>query len=160
MPWYELRPLPSYPHPKKAADLSGHGFYGNMSAMLTLPASAALNRSPDRFLVCEACGIRFVWTGQEQAQGEQPQRCPGCRHLHRLTQRLRGAVKWYDARKGFGFITAADGAEYFVHRSALGQRRVLRRGQVVAFRLGGDEGTGPQAVELEVLPRPPAEPGS
>jgi len=120
----------------------------------------ALTPPPDLFLACTHCGISFVWTGWEQQEEAAPALCPGCRHLHALTRRLRGAVKWYDARKGFGFITAADGAEYFVHRSALGSRRALRRGQVVAFRLGEGESGGPQVIDLEQLPKSAQQPES
>lgn len=30
-----------------------------------------------------------------------------------------GTVKWFSNKKGYGFITAEDGNEYFVHFSAL-----------------------------------------
>ena len=106
---------------------------------------------PDRFLACDTCSVTFVWTGwQQRQQAEPPVYCPGCRALRQLTRRTRGAVKWYDARKGIGFLTAADGSEVFVHRRALGNARSLRRGQVVAFRV--EEGrAGPQAAEVERL---------
>lgn len=103
----------------------------------------------DRYLTCAQCGIRFVWTGWEQRQdATQPARCPGCRALQQLTQRRRGVVKWYDPRRGYGFITATDGSEIFVHRRALGRLRSLRRGQVVAFRTAMTD-NGPQAVDLK-----------
>lgn len=108
----------------------------------------------DRTLACQHCGVRFVWTGWEQAQdGSEPAHCPGCRHLLALTLRQRGTVKWYDRRKGFGFITAADGSEVFVRRRALAQGSGLRRGQLVAFKVE-PAAQGPQAVEVEALPEP------
>lgn len=30
---------------------------------------------------------------------------------------VTGKVKWFDNRKGFGYITGNDGTDYFVHRS-------------------------------------------
>ncbi len=120
-----------------------------MDAMST--PSPLLAGPPDRYLTCQNCAITFVWTGWEQQTAEQaPHLCPGCRHLLTLTRRLRGTVKWYDRRKGFGFITASDGSEVFVHRSNLVGVHVLRRGQVVAFRREAAE-NGPLAVDIELL---------
>ena len=46
-----------------------------------------------------------------------------------------GQVKWFNAKKGFGFITRENGEEIFVHfRSIKGDgHRLLREGQKVAF---------------------------
>lgn len=48
----------------------------------------------------------------------------------------RGTVKWFNAAKGFGFITPDDGgADVFVHFSAIDGRgyRELTEGQHVEF---------------------------
>ncbi len=53
---------------------------------------------------------------------------------------LRGTVKWFDVRKGFGFITDEEGMDYFVHFSEIqgkGFKR-LREGQAVYFVQGED----------------------
>lgn len=53
---------------------------------------------------------------------------------------LRGTVKWFDVRKGFGFIMDEDGMDYFVHYSEIqgeGFKR-LRNGQRVTFETGED----------------------
>ncbi|POM26885.1 Cold shock-like protein [Actinomadura rubteroloni] len=62
-----------------------------------------------------------------------------------------GKVKWYDADKGFGFLTRDDGGEVFVHSSALpGGVQALKPGQRVEF--GVVEGRrGQQALSLRVL---------
>lgn len=107
----------------------------------------------DRYLICQNCGITFVQTGWEQQRyPAEPEHCPGCRHILAFTSRQRGAVKWYDKRKGFGFITGSDGSEVFVHRRALGRLRSLRRGDVVAFRAEQSE-AGVQATAVERLSR-------
>ena len=32
---------------------------------------------------------------------------------------MSGTVKWFNAKKGYGFISGNDGKEYFVHYTAL-----------------------------------------
>ena len=57
--------------------------------------------------------------------------------------RESGQVKWFNANKGFGFITRENGEDIFVHfRSIRGKgRRILRDGQRVEFVVTeGDKG--------------------
>ena len=54
---------------------------------------------------------------------------------------LKGTVKWFDVRKGFGFVVDEDGIDYFVHFSEIsgeGFKR-LREGQKVTFEPGEDD---------------------
>lgn len=48
-----------------------------------------------------------------------------------------GTVKWFNADKGFGFISQADGADVFVHFSAIQTPgyRSLDEGQQVEFEV-------------------------
>ena len=47
----------------------------------------------------------------------------------------KGRVKWFDPKKGFGFVVNHDGKDVFVHYTGIEQDgfRCLRSGQVVAF---------------------------
>lgn len=67
-----------------------------------------------------------------------------------------GKVKWYDADKGFGFLTRDDGGEVFVHSSALPSgTKALKQGQRVEF--GVVEGRrGQQALSVKVVDTPPS----
>lgn len=88
----------------------------------------------DRFLTCTACGVRFVWTALEQAtDAHAPDRCPACRILLPADGRRRGMVKFYNAARGWGFITPTEGLELFFHRSGLAAPAPLREGDLVEF---------------------------
>jgi CspA family cold shock protein len=60
---------------------------------------------------------------------------------------LTGTIKRLVSDKGFGFILAADGKEYFFHNSACTQTRFdeMREGQSVSF----DVGQGPKGPRAE-----------
>ena len=49
----------------------------------------------------------------------------------------KGTVKWFNATKGFGFITGEDGKDVFVHWSAIQGEgyKTLDEGQAVAYDL-------------------------
>jgi CspA family cold shock protein len=62
---------------------------------------------------------------------------------------VKGTVKWFNSQKGFGFITAEDGTDVFVHFSGINidGYKTLDEGQAVTFEL--TEGArGPQAVNV------------
>ncbi|GAA4835952.1 cold-shock protein [Luteimicrobium xylanilyticum] len=65
----------------------------------------------------------------------------------------QGTVKWFNAEKGFGFITPeAGGQDVFVHYSAIQSDgyRSLDEGQQVEFEVGQGQ-KGPQAEQVRPL---------
>jgi CspA family cold shock protein len=65
---------------------------------------------------------------------------------------LKGTVKWFNDDKGFGFIVAEDGNDYFAHFSQIKKEgfKTLQEGAEVTFEITqGDK--GPQASNIETV---------
>ena len=64
----------------------------------------------------------------------------------------KGTVKWFNNQKGYGFITAEDGKDVFVHFSGLNMEgfKTLEEGAAVEFDITYGS-KGPQAVNVEVV---------
>ena len=60
---------------------------------------------------------------------------------------MTGTVKWFNAEKGFGFISREDGDDVFVHFSAIQGEgfKTLEEGQQVTF----DIAQGPRGAQAE-----------
>jgi CspA family cold shock protein len=69
-----------------------------------------------------------------------------------MEEREVGTVKWFDAKKGYGFITRDTGGDIFVHFSAIKGTgfRALEESQKVEFTVTDGE-KGLQAQEVRVL---------
>ncbi|MBW2555093.1 MAG: cold-shock protein [Deltaproteobacteria bacterium] len=65
---------------------------------------------------------------------------------------VKGTVKWFNERKGFGFLSREDGDDVFVHYTAIQSSgfKNLQEGQNVEFEVQ-DGPKGPQAVNVTVL---------
>ena len=72
---------------------------------------------------------------------------------------VSGTVKWFDSRKGYGFVSRDDGTgDVFAHFSAIkadeDEFRTLYEGDKVEFEVTeGDK--GPQASDITVTERAP-----
>ncbi len=65
-----------------------------------------------------------------------------------------GKVKWFDSKKGYGFILTDEGREVFVHYTGIIAEgfKALTEGQNVEFEIGSND-KGVQAVNVAVVPR-------
>jgi len=68
-----------------------------------------------------------------------------------------GKVKWFDAAKGFGFLSQDDGPDVYVHADALpeGVAKTLKAGTRVEFGIAQGR-RGEQALSVTVLERAPS----
>ena len=66
-----------------------------------------------------------------------------------------GKVKWYDAEKGFGFLSQEEGEDVYVRSAALPAGvEGLKAGQRVEFGVASGR-RGPQALSLKLIDPPP-----
>ena len=72
--------------------------------------------------------------------------------LWKETFMASGKVKWFDNKRGFGFIAQSSGKDVFVHHSAIQGHgyKTLSQGEWVTFDLV-DSGKGPKAAKVERL---------
>ncbi len=63
--------------------------------------------------------------------------------------KVQGRVKWFNNTKGYGFIGREDGADVFVHYSAIAADgfRTLNEGDLVEFEIVQGQ-KGPQAADV------------
>jgi len=73
-----------------------------------------------------------------------------------------GNVKWFDGKKGFGFIQGPDGGkDIFVHYSSIQSEgfKTLEDGEPVEYEIADSE-RGPQAQNVRRLNPPPPAPAA
>jgi cold shock protein len=70
----------------------------------------------------------------------------------RMQATMQGKVKWFNERKGFGFIEAESGSDVFVHFSAIQDSgfKSLAEGQSVSFDVQ-DGPKGPSAANVKTV---------
>ncbi|MFH8134562.1 RNA chaperone/antiterminator CspA [Pantoea osteomyelitidis] len=68
-----------------------------------------------------------------------------------MSKKMTGLVKWFNAEKGFGFISPEDGSkDVFVHFSAIQNDgfKSLDEGQRVEFEVQANSAKGPSAINV------------
>ena len=67
---------------------------------------------------------------------------------------LKGTVKWFNGKKGFGFIEREDKEkDVFIHASAIKAAglRYINEGDKIEFELSEDSGKGPSAINIKKI---------
>ncbi|MFX0059223.1 MAG: cold shock domain-containing protein [Candidatus Hodarchaeota archaeon] len=71
-----------------------------------------------------------------------------------MPKRSIGHVKWFDYKKGYGFITSDDKKDVFVHFSNINMEgfKKLDEGDEAEFEIKESEkGKGPEALNVKIL---------
>ena len=63
---------------------------------------------------------------------------------------MKGTVKWFNDRKGFGFIEGEDKKDIFVHRNSLKEGTYLNDGDQVEYEVESSD-KGPNAINVKKL---------
>ena len=63
---------------------------------------------------------------------------------------MKGKIKWYNPRKGFGFIVGEDGKDIFVHQTDIPTDANLNEDDPVEYEIEASE-KGPKAKNVKKL---------
>ncbi len=63
---------------------------------------------------------------------------------------MKGKIKWYNSRKGYGFIEGEDKKDIFVHRDSIPDGTILNEGDQVEYEIE-DSDKGPKAINVKKL---------
>jgi len=63
---------------------------------------------------------------------------------------MKGVVKWYNPRKGYGFIQGEDGKDVFLHRTEIPFGTYLKEGDTVEYEVENAP-KGPKAIHVKKL---------
>lgn len=77
----------------------------------------------------------------------------------KVVSMVKGTVKWFNSKKGFGFITPDDGSpDVFVHFSAIkgesDEFKIVYEGDIVEYEITQGQ-KGPQATDVTVTQKGP-----
>jgi CspA family cold shock protein len=70
------------------------------------------------------------------------------------SEKFVGKVVWFDAKRGYGFISRSEEPDLFAHWSDIHCEgfKTLKKGQQVAFSIGLNNRNQPKATEIIIVP--------
>lgn len=99
-------------------------------ATFTEPFEPAVESSPAATRRSAAISLDDQSTARDQGRSARKEKA---------RPRVRGTVKFFDTKRGYGFLAGPDGSDVFVHHSRLlrrgSRRQFLRKGELVDFEL-------------------------
>ena len=63
---------------------------------------------------------------------------------------MNGTIRWYNTRKGYGFIQGEDEKDIFVHKTSIPEGVFLNEGDKVEYEIEDSE-RGPKAINVKKL---------
>jgi len=67
-----------------------------------------------------------------------------------IGSKMKGKIKWYNSRKGYGFISGEDDEDVFVHNSDIPQGTLLKEEDEVEYEVEKTD-KGLKAIEIKLL---------
>lgn len=110
-------------------------------------------------VICQRCGRAFStsptyldFLARRGVRVVVPVLCPACFTKTGSLPKRRGQVKWFNPRKGYGFVTTEEGEEVFFHETQLVENdgMELSEGRQVRFHVHFPR-KGPEALNVELM---------
>ena len=61
---------------------------------------------------------------------------------------MQGKIKWYNPKKGYGFVESEDGKDIFIHKSSVPNGVFLEEGDSIEYEIEETD-KGPKAVNIK-----------
>jgi len=71
-------------------------------------------------------------------------------NVNKIGSKMKGKVKWYNMRKGYGFISGEDDEDVFVHNTDVPQGTLLKEEDEVEYEVEKTD-KGLKAININLL---------